>query len=304
MSPNAAIELQGLGKRFGRRTAVEDLDLTVERGEVFGFLGPNGAGKTTTMRMVLGLVRPTAGRLRVLGGAIPEDSAEVLPRVGPLVETPALYLHLSGSDNLRVLAAELGGVPPGRIPELMELVGLSDRAGDRVSRYSLGMRQRLGLAVALLHRPELLVLDEPANGLDPAGIREIRALLRQERDRGTTVFLSSHVLGEVERVCDRIAILRRGRLAYTGTVESLRGSAGWFRVGLDDADRALSWLRDQPWGSGARLGESGLVDVRSPTGRGRDLNLALAGAGFIADSLTAVQRDLEAAFLELTEGEG
>ncbi|MHB8323722.1 MAG: ABC transporter ATP-binding protein [Candidatus Dormibacteria bacterium] len=304
MSSEPAVELQQLTKRFGRRVAVDDLSFTIERGEVFGFLGRNGAGKTTTMRMILGLVRPTAGHVRVLGGAIPQDSAKVLPRVGPLVETAALYPTLSGKGNLRIFAAQLGGVPVERIDELLSLVDLTSRGRDRVSKYSLGMRQRLALAVALLHRPELLVLDEPANGLDPAGVREIRSLVRRVRGEGTTVFLSSHVLGEVERVCDRVAILRQGRLVYVGAIEELRRSAGEFKVEVDDPAGAVAWLRCQTWGHGARLDDGGAIEVQSPTGRGRDLNLALSQANFPPDSLVAVQRDLEQAFLDLTGAEG
>lgn len=296
--------MRGLSKSFGRRVVVDDLTFTVQRGEVFGFLGPNGAGKTTTMRMILGLIQPTAGELRVLGGSIPQDSARVLPRVGPLVETPALYPTLSGRDNLRVFSAELGGLPVERIAELLKLVDLTSRGRDRVSKYSLGMRQRLALAVALLHRPELLVLDEPANGLDPAGVREIRSLVRRVRGEGTTVFLSSHVLGEVERVCDRVAILRQGRLVYLGAIEQLRRAGGEFQVEVDESASALAWLQRQPWGQGARLNERGAVEVQSPTGRGRDLNLALSQAGFPPDSLVPVQRDLEEAFFDLTAAEG
>lgn len=300
VSAGPAIELRQLTKRYGSQLAVDDLTLTVERGEVFGFLGPNGAGKTTTMRMVLGLIRPSSGSLRVLGADIPAGAGSVLPQVGPLVETPALYPTLSGSDNLLAFAAELGGVPAGRIQELLEQVGLADRARERVGRYSLGMRQRLALAVTLLHRPRLLVLDEPANGLDPAGIREIRALLRDLSAGGTTIFLSSHVLGEVERVCDRVAILHRGRLAYLGGVSSLRRTGGRFRVELEDPGLALQWLRSQPWGQDAAQGPDGSLEVGSPTGRGRDLNRALSSAGFVPESLVASQRDLEEAFLELT----
>ena len=303
MSPAAALELRSLCKRFGPKEVVTDLSFRVEPGEVFGFLGPNGAGKTTTMRMVLGLIRPSAGKLLVLGEEMPAGGRRVLPQVGPLVETPALYPNLSGRDNLAVFGAELGGAPWSRVDELLALVGLGDRGRDRVARYSLGMRQRLGLAVALLHRPRLLLLDEPANGLDPAGIREIRSLLRNLSSAGTTVFISSHVLGEVERVCDRVAILRRGRLAYLGDLSSLRASTGTFLIRIERADEALQWLRAQPWGGSAQAGPDGTVEVLSPTGRGRDLNRALMGAGFFADSLVPCERDLEEAFLQLTEEE-
>jgi ABC-type multidrug transport system ATPase subunit len=303
VSPAAALELRSLSKRFGSKEVVTDISFRVEHGEVFGFLGPNGAGKTTTMRMVLGLVRPSSGQLLVLGEETPAGGRRVLPQVGPLVEVPALYPNLSGRDNLAVLGAELGGVPRSRVEELLATVGLADRSRDRVSCYFLGMRQRLGLAVALLHRPRLLLLDEPANGLDPAGIREIRSLLRNLSSAGTTIFISSQVLGEMERVCDRVALLRRGRLVYLGALSSLRASTGTFWVRLDRPEEALRWLKDQPWGASAQAAPDGMVEVVSPTGRGRDLNLALMEAGFVADSLVPCERDLEEAFLQLTEDE-
>ncbi|HVD02881.1 MAG TPA: ABC transporter ATP-binding protein [Candidatus Dormibacteraeota bacterium] len=299
----SALAFRGVSKRFGSRLAVDHLDLDVGRGEVFGFLGPNGAGKTTTMRMALGLIRPTSGTVAVLGHDVQTEGHRILTRVGPLVETPALYLHLSGRNNLRIFGAELGGVSSARIEALLELTSLVERQHDRVSSYSLGMRQRLGLATALLHDPELLVLDEPANGLDPAGIREVRSLLRQLGDQGKTVFLSSHVLGEVERVCDRVAILRQGQLVYSGPVDQLLGESGYFQVTVDPVETALAWLHEQSWGKSARLEQDGTIVSPSPSGRGRDLNSTLSGAGFIPDAIGPRQRDLEAAFLELTEGE-
>jgi ABC-2 type transport system ATP-binding protein len=200
---------------------------------VFGFVGPNGAGKTTTIRMLLGLVRPTSGRAEILGHDVSTSSARVLPRVGALIEAPALYPYLSGRDNLRCFGDAVGGVPGRHLDEVLELVGLRERQRDRVRSYSLGMRQRLAIAVALLHDPELLVLDEPANGLDPAGIVEIRRLLRRLAAAGRTVFVSSHVLAEVEESCDRIAIISRGRLVRVATVTELVG-AGRHRRSLED----------------------------------------------------------------------
>ncbi|HUY08507.1 MAG TPA: ABC transporter ATP-binding protein [Candidatus Dormibacteraeota bacterium] len=292
-----------LGKRFGSKVAVENLNLEVHAGEIFGFLGPNGAGKTTTMRMALGLIRPTSGWVEVFGQDVARNGAAVLSKVGPLVETPALYLHLSGRDNLRVFAAPLGGVPGGRIDSLLELVDLRDRQRDKVRTYSLGMRQRLGLAIALLHDPELLVLDEPANGLDPAGIKAIRSLLRGLRDSGKTVFISSHVLGEVERLCDRVAILRQGKLVQVGRIADFRDSTGPFLVDVEDAQGALDLLNCQPWGKNARLDTQGRIVTEAPAGRGRDLNSMLSQAGFVPDGIARQQRDLEEIFLELT-GDG
>ncbi|MGH7666396.1 MAG: ABC transporter ATP-binding protein [Candidatus Dormibacteria bacterium] len=290
-----------LSKSFGAQLAVDHLELEVRAGEIFGFLGPNGAGKTTTMRMALGLIRPSSGWVEIFGEDVARRGAAVLPRVGPLVETPALYLHLNGRDNLRAFAAPLGGVPAARIDALLELVDLRERQRDRASTYSLGMRQRLGLAIAMLHDPQLLLLDEPANGLDPAGIRSVRALLRQLRDSGKTVFISSHVLGEVERLCDRVAILRRGRLVQAGRIDEFGQSEETFLVEVENAAAALELLRRQPWGASASLDEQGRIVTGAPQGRGRDLNLLLSQAGFVPEAIQRQRRDLEEVFLELTE---
>ena len=298
--PPTVLAAHDLGKHFGSKVAVEHLNLEVRSGEIFGFLGPNGAGKTTTMRMALGLVRPSSGWIEIFGQDVHRQGGAVLPKVGPLVETPALYLHLSGRDNLKVFAAPLGGVPPARFDALLDLVDLGDRQRDRVGTYSLGMRQRLALAISLIHDPDLLVLDEPANGLDPAGIKSIRSLLRQLRDSGKTVFISSHVLGEVERLCDRVAILRRGRLVQVGRIEEFRESTGPFLVEVEDLQGALDLLHCQPWGQGARLDGRGKILTEAPGGRGRELNAVLSGAGFVPDGLSRQERDLEEIFLELT----
>jgi ABC-2 type transport system ATP-binding protein len=212
------VVLDGLTKRYGARTVVDDLSLTVRRGEVYGFLGPNGAGKTTTLRALLGLIRPTSGSATVLGR--PAGASAV--RVGALIEGPGFYPYLSGRDNLRVLA-RYAGAPPGRVDLVLSTVALTDRAGDRYSTYSLGMKQRLGVAAALLKDPELVILDEPTNGLDPAGITDMRALLRRLSAGGCTVVLSSHLLGEVEQVCDRVAVISTGRLVVESSVGDLLG---------------------------------------------------------------------------------
>jgi len=271
----------------------------VRRGEVFGFLGPNGAGKTTTIRMALGLIRPTAGWVEVLGRDVQRHRADVLPRVGALVETPALYPYLSGRSNLRAFAHMLGGVPDARLDEVLDLVGLADRQRDRVRTYSMGMKQRLGVAVALLNDPELLILDEPANGLDPAGIVEMRDLLRQLVASGKTVFISSHVLAEVQQICDRVAIIDRGELVREATVADLVASHGEFVLRMENPEPALALLRAQPWGSAARLDDGELV-AASPTGRGRDLVRFLAQSGIWADTIDERQRNLEEIFLSLT----
>jgi ABC-2 type transport system ATP-binding protein len=295
----AVLSTHGLSKQYGSRPAVLDLDLEVRPGEIFGFLGPNGAGKTTTIRMALGLIRPTAGWVEVLGHDVRRHRAEVLPRVGALVETPALYPYLSGRSNLRAFAHMLGGVPDARLDEVLEQVGLADRQRDRVRTYSMGMKQRLGVAVALLNDPELLILDEPANGLDPAGIVEMRDLLRQLVASGKTVFISSHVLAEVQQICDRVAIIDRGKLVREATVADLVASHGEFVLRMENPEPALGLLRTQPWGGAARLDEGALV-AASPTGRGRDLVRFLAQSGIWADTIDERHQNLEEIFLSLT----
>jgi ABC-2 type transport system ATP-binding protein len=292
-----------LSKNYGSRPAVNQLDLEVHRGEIFGFLGPNGAGKTTTIRMALGLVRPTSGRVDLLGLDVSRHGAEVLPRVGALVEAPALYGYMSGRDNLRAFASVLGGVPGRRLDEVLELVDLDGRQKDRVKSYSMGMKQRLGLAAALLHDPELLVLDEPANGLDPAGIIEMRDLMRRLAAAGKTIFVSSHVLAEVQQICDRVAIINLGRLVRVAPVADLVGAHGEFAVRIESPERALGLVRAQPWGAAARI-EDGALVTTSPTGRGRDLVQFLAQAGLWPDALGERQHDLEEIFLELTSANG
>ncbi|HVX47466.1 MAG TPA: ABC transporter ATP-binding protein, partial [Mycobacteriales bacterium] len=214
------VETENLGKRYGQRTAVQSLDLRVRAGEIYGFLGPNGAGKTTTLRMLLGLIRPTSGTARVLGAA--PGSPQALARIGMLVEAPAFYPYLSGRDNLRILA-RYAGVRPTRIGAALEAVDLADRAVDKFGAYSLGMKQRLGVAAALLKDPELLILDEPTNGLDPQGMADMRDLIRRLGSEGHTVMLSSHMLGEVQQICDRVGVINEGRLMREGTVAQLRG---------------------------------------------------------------------------------
>jgi ABC-2 type transport system ATP-binding protein len=219
-----AIELDHLTRDFGRRRAVDALSLRVEPGEVFGFLGPNGAGKTTTIRCLLGLVRPTAGDARIFGASVVSDRLRALAGVGALVEGPALYEELTAAEHLRACAHLVEGA---EAPEaLLSEVGLADRAGDRVRTFSRGMKQRLALATAMLGRPALLVLDEPTDGLDPLGTVEVRKLLKRLAGEGVTVFLSSHLLAEVEATCDRVAVLDRGRLRAVGTVAQLAGDRG------------------------------------------------------------------------------
>ncbi|HEY7833703.1 MAG TPA: ABC transporter ATP-binding protein, partial [Ktedonobacterales bacterium] len=274
-----------LVKHYGQRAAVKGLNLDVARGEIFGFLGPNGAGKTTTIRMCLGLIAPTAGSVEILGQDVATHRAAILPRVGALVETPALYLYMSGRDNLRAVASVLGGVPESRMDTVLDLVNLRGRDRDRVKTYSLGMKQRLGVAIALLQDPDLLILDEPANGLDPAGIVEMRDLMRRLAAEGKTVFISSHVLGEVQQICTRVAIINLGQLVTESTVEELTRGHGEFSVTLERPAEALALLQAQPWSQGARRGADNTIITQAPEGRGRDLNLFLVKAGFAPDAI-------------------
>jgi ABC-2 type transport system ATP-binding protein len=303
-SPSGEVVLRtrNLSKHYGNRLAVNNLNLEVRRGEIFGFLGPNGAGKTTTIRMALGLIAPTSGSVEILGLDVATQRANVLPRVGALVETPALYLYLSGRDNLRAVASVLGGVPKTRIDAVLELVGLSARQKDRVRTYSLGMKQRLGVAMALLQDPDVLVLDEPANGLDPAGIVEMRDLMHRLSAEGKTVFISSHLLPEVQQICTRVAIINLGKLVTEATIEELTSRHGEFAVTLDRAEQALALIQAQTWGRDAHLDADGTLITPAPGERGRELNLFLVKAGFAPDTITQATQDLEQVFLLLTNG--
>jgi ABC-2 type transport system ATP-binding protein len=291
-----------LSKSYGRRLAVDKLDLEVDRAELFGFLGPNGAGKTTTIRMALGLIAPTGGSVEILGREVRSHRSEVLPRVGALVESPALYGYLSGRDNLRAFGDVLGGVSGTRIDQVLEIVSLKGRERDKVRTYSMGMKQRLGLAVALLNEPDLLILDEPANGLDPAGIVEMRDLLRELAGAGKTVFISSHVLSEVQQICSRVAIINHGKLIRVAPVAELIQAPGEFEVKVDSPSELAEALRRQPWARDARA-EDGLVVTSAPDGRGRELIKFLVQNGFEADSVSQRHRDLEDIFLSLTGSE-
>jgi ABC-2 type transport system ATP-binding protein len=297
-----ALRTSGLTKRYGERLAVDHLNLEVHQGEVFGFLGPNGAGKTTTIRMALGLIRPTDGAVQIFGQDLMTNRAEILPRVGALVEQPALYAYMSGRDNLRAIGLTLGGVSESRLDEVLELVTLKGRDNDRVKTYSLGMKQRLGVAMALLNDPELLVLDEPANGLDPAGIVEMRDLMRLLASQGKTVFISSHVLTEVRQICDRVAILNNGKLVTVSGIDALVSGHGTFTVqlGAEQVAAALSLVQRQPWGAAARQDGAEAIITTAPDGRGRDLNLFLVNAGFAPEGLAPHNEDLESVFLRLT----
>jgi ABC-2 type transport system ATP-binding protein len=293
----APVETRRLTKRYGKLTAVDALDLTVRGGEVYGFLGPNGAGKTTTLRMLLGLVKPTAGEVRLFGRT-PGQRGH-LDRVGALVEGPAFYPYLSGRDNLHVMARH-AGVAVSRIPAALDLAELTDRAGDRYAAYSMGMKQRLGVAAALLKDPRLVVLDEPTHGLDTAGMADMRMLVRRLGAAGCTVLLSSHLMTEVQELCDRVGIVVRGRLVAESTVAELRGER-WLRVVANPLDQAASHIRARFGEDAVRIVDGGLEVAVAPENAAA-VNAELVGAGIAVSELGVRERSLERAFFDLTGG--
>jgi ABC-type multidrug transport system ATPase subunit len=297
MNDGLVIETHDLSKRYGERIlAVDGLALRVRRGEVYGFLGPNGAGKTTTLRMLLGLVRPTSGTALVLGAR--PGSPQSLGRVGALIETPAFYPFLSGRDNLRVLA-RYAGAPETRIEPILEEVGLAARGSDRFGTYSLGMKQRLGIAAALLKEPELLILDEPTNGMDPAGMAEMRTFIRDLGRGRRTVLLSSHLMAEVEQIADRVGVISGGKLVGEGTVEELRGRESlWIRAEpLEEAERVVANL--QAVEQVSRV-DGGLRIAADPAAAAA-INRSLVEAGIDVGELRHERASLEKVFLELTQ---
>jgi ABC-2 type transport system ATP-binding protein len=304
MAQSPPIEVRGLVKRYGEITAVDDVDLTVNSGDVFGYLGPNGAGKTTSLRMMLGLIRPSEGSVRLFGRD-PQDSVAALDGVAGFVEAPMFYPYLSGLDNLKLCAA-LDGGENGRatIDEVLEIVELRDRAKDKVKGYSHGMRQRLGIASALLRSPRLLLLDEPATGLDPAGMRDMRVLIRDLGERGITVLLSSHQMYEVEELCNRVAIIRSGRVAYEGSLAELRSKAGVsYRLRTTDDAKAESVCAAQRGIEVLATSDAALAFKSEDEDAVAALSIALAESGTPVVELTPQQATLEDLFFQLTEGD-
>ncbi|MGA2756187.1 MAG: ABC transporter ATP-binding protein [Solirubrobacteraceae bacterium] len=298
----SSVVTSGLTKRFGQRLAVNAVDIDLPAGVVSGFVGPNGAGKTTTIQLLLGLCRPTAGSAEVLGRPI-SDPASYLGRVGALIEAPSFYPTLSGRRNLEVLT-RLGRIDSGRVSEVLAMVELSDRGGDLVRAYSLGMKQRLGVAAALLPDPELCILDEPTNGLDPAGIREMRSVIRGLADRGISVFVSSHLLAEIEAICDHLVMIDNGRIVFQGGVDKLIDAQQSDIVATPEHPADLQALAELCVAAGkpARV-EQGEVHVQAAEDWAPELNRAAMATGITLRGLTVRRASLEEAFFAITEAE-
>jgi ABC-2 type transport system ATP-binding protein len=302
-SSGFVVETSGLTKRFGERVAVDHVELRVPRGSAFGYLGPNGAGKTTLIRMLLGLTRASGGTMRLLGRPVPEDRAAALARVGAIVEEPRFHGHLTGRENLRVIAAAREPEAHDRIDGALARVGLSNRADERVKRYSLGMRQRLGVARSLLADPELLILDEPTNGLDPAGIHEFRDMIRGFVAEGRTVLLSSHLLDEVEKICDEVAIVDRGKVVVQGSIADLAaGGQQTILIATSDEQQALAILSDHR-GVKSAIAESNGIRVTlhsEDAAASDDISRRLVLAGLAIRRFEPARVSLEQRFLEIT----
>jgi ABC-2 type transport system ATP-binding protein len=296
------VEVRGLVKQYGELTAVAGVDLTVRAGDVYGYLGPNGAGKTTSLRMMLGLIRPTAGTVRLFGRD-PQQTIRALEGVAGFVEAPTFYPYLNARRNLEMLAAYDGDGARSRIDQALETVELTGRARDRVGGYSHGMRQRLGIAGALLREPKLLMLDEPATGLDPAGMRDMRLLIRRLADQGMTVVLSSHLLAEVEELCDRVAIVRQGRIVYEGAIAELKRGAGTtYRLATTDDERAMAVCGAQRGIQDLRVQHRMICFTADDETVVAELSQALIEAGALIHALAPESVTLEDLFFSLTEG--
>jgi ABC-2 type transport system ATP-binding protein len=306
--PEYVIETGGLTKRFGNRVAVDGVELRVPRGAAFGYLGPNGAGKTTLIRMLLGLTQASSGTMRLLGLAVPEQRARALSRIGAIVEEPRFHPFLTGRENLQIAAAVRGAEAQARIDGALQRVGLTERADERVRSYSLGMRQRLGVGRALLADPELLLLDEPTNGLDPAGIHEFRDMIRGFIGEGRTVLLSSHLLDEVEKICDAVAIVDRGRVVVQGSIEELKASGErTVLIGTPDEHRAQAALVGHAAvqsiernGAGIRVTLASDLELTTEQAAG-ELNRRLTAQGIVVHKLDPASASLEERFLQITE---
>jgi ABC-2 type transport system ATP-binding protein len=296
-SSEAVIRTHGLTKRYKDVVAVSELNLEVQRGDVFGFLGPNGSGKTTTIGLMLGLLMPNGGNVEILGRNVRKDK-DVLSRVGAMAETAAFYPYLSGYDNLRVLAL-MSNVPPSRIWEVLELVGLKDRAKSRFRTYSLGMRQRLGIAAALLADPEVLLLDEPTIGLDPAGMKEVRDLVAELGRHGKTIFFCSHLLYEVEQICSKVAIIRKGKVLAEGKISELLHPTKYVEIVADDTSKTLEVLKSVDWIVNLQAGEKSITLQLRDRDASEVVRL-LTGHGIYPSAVIPKSSSLEDFFLEVT----
>jgi len=299
--PDIVLRANGLFKRFGTFEAVKGVSFELHRGEVFGFLGPNGAGKSTTVGMILGLIAPTAGSVELFGVKQDGERWNELRRVGAIIEEPAFYPYLSGWDNLEVLATSIGGIPRSKITEVLERVNLLDRAKDQYGHYSMGMKQRLGIASTLLRNPELIILDEPTNGLDPAGTKEIRDLIPQLALENRAVLLCSHLLHEVEMVCSKVAIIKQGVVIANAPIRELLSGANVLQIKVDKIQEAKAVLGNLPWVKSVTTEDNYLV-VDVPKGRNSEVNRELVEKGIRVSELYSRSTSLESVFLQLTGG--
>ncbi len=299
---DVVVRTEHLTKHYGKLVAVDDLNLEVHRGEVFGFLGPNGAGKSTTMSMILGLIAPTSGNIEIFGLSVKSNLADILGKTGAVMESPGFYPYLSGWDNLRVFARISCNVTDNRMKEVLELVDLADRAQDKFSGYSQGMKQRLAIACALLHDPEFIIFDEPTSGLDPAGMKEVRELIIKLGQEGKTIFLNSHLLHEVELVCNHVAIIKKGKVIAAGAPDDLIKHGDTLQIRVTDTDKAVALLNEEDWVSSIAR-EDDLLILKAPTKRAADISALLAKNGVFVSEIKARDDSLESIFLELTEEE-
>ena len=298
----AVVEIAGVTKAFGRRRAVLNATFSLQRGQVLGLVGPNGAGKTTLLRMMVGLLHPTSGTVTLFGHDVQREFEQAVAPVGAIIESPDMYKFFSGHQNLAQYARMRGDITAARIDEVVRFVDLQDRIGEKITRYSLGMRQRLGIAQALLHRPELLILDEPTNGLDPAGMADLRRMIRRMADEeGVSVIVSSHLLHDIEAVCDSIAVMQLGEVVASGPIaQFLSASQPAYRFKVDSTGTAAEIAARSGWGVSLSEGASGDLVLESSKDVA-DLNAMLVGAGVRVSGIEPVRRSLEEAFLRLTE---
>jgi len=299
---DVVVRTEHLTKHYGKLVAGDDWNLEVRRGQVFGFLGPNGAGKSTTMSMMLGLIAPTSGNIEVFGLSVKNNLADILGKIGAVMESPGFYPYLSGWDNLKVFAGISCNVTDNRIKEVLKLIDLADRAQDKFSGYSQGMKQRLAIACALLHDPEFIIFDEPTNGLDPAGMKEIRELIIKLGQEGKTIFLNSHLLHEVEQVCNHVAIIKKGKVIASGAPNDLIKHGDTVQIRVTDIDKAVALLNEEDWVSSITI-EGDLLILKAPAERRADISSLLAKNGVFVSEMKARDESLESIFLELTEEE-